>query len=530
MQSPVFWGVLCGGIYFLVMWWLRSQRLAQQRQATKALYALSEEVIAAESPEGIAEKLAAALPGLMNAAGAHLYLVQRETQTLHRVGRSGGDGLAEAVAACYRNRAALMVPDTRSNSLVKGAAEELPRAVLLTPLFAHDEPLGVMQIDRADRAGAFAPEDQAAAQHLANLVSSALRLQEQKALREQLFRGEKLAAAGQMIAGLAGELRGPLDAISQLSSEVTATLKRRDDIPSAEAGMERVVAEVQRTRAILGRLGSFTDASVAPRTLDLSALLRKLVEFREPAWAEQGLQGQRKFDAGSASVIGAEGQLEQVFLTMTMDVERRAAGSPTRAVTLKTSEASGQVRVEIGYALAAGVEPSGDEEGLDVCRGIVQTHGGEIKVHRRPGVFAYEVLLPLAGRPVSAPKQVTVAQSVRPLTLMLVDHEPGASRTLLKLLSSRGHRVVPVAGEEAVDVAPRLRFDAVFWTARAGRGGWSEFLERVRTSVGAFVLISEGYNQDLAASLEQNGGFLLARPVEEPALDRILGEIGGRAR
>ena len=87
-----------------------------------------------------------------------------------------------------------------------------------------------------------------------------------------------------------------------------------------------------------------------------------------------------------------------------------------------------------------------------------------------------------------------------------------------------------LAGEEAVDVAPRLRFDAVFWTARAGRGGWSEFLERVRESVGAFVLISEGYNQELATSLEQNGGFLLARPVEEAALDRILGEIGERGR
>ncbi len=88
--------------------------------------------------------------------------------------------------------------------------------------------------------------------------------------------------------------------------------------------------------------------------------------------------------------------------------------------------------------------------------------------------------------------------------------------------------MVPVAGEEAVDVAPRLRFDAVFWTARAGRGSWSEFLERVRSSVGSFVLISDGYDQHLAASLEQNGGFLLARPVEEASLDRILGEISAR--
>ncbi|MEO5923997.1 MAG: GAF domain-containing protein [Bryobacteraceae bacterium] len=541
MQSPVFWGVFCGGIYFLVMWWLRTQRLNQQRQATRALYALSEEVIAASTPSGIAEKLADALPQLMESATAHLYLIQRDTQKLNRVATNGSpaaEALTDAVTTCFRNRTLLMVPDTRNNSLVKNVSETLPRSVLLLPLVSHEEALGVMQIDRTDRAGAFALEDQAAAQHLANQVASALKLQEQKALREQLFRGEKLAAAGHMIAGIAGELRSPIDSISKMSADISAILKRRDDIPSVEAGLERVLGESKRAKEILSRLSSFTgEANSAPRHLDLGAMLRKLAEFREPAWQELGLQGQRKFDAGSVSVLGAEGQLEQVFLTLLMDVERRASNSTTREVFLKTNEASGNVRVEIGYSLPAGMEPeSGEAEmqdgalSLDVCSGIAQTHGGEIKVHRRPGVFAYEVLLPSVGRVMDAPRATEVAQDVRPLTLMLVDHEPGASRPLLKLLSSRGHRVVPVAGEEAVDVAPRLRFDAVFWTARAGRGGWSEFLDRVKASVGTFVLISDGYNQELATSLEQSGGFLLARPVEEASLDRILGEIGGRGR
>jgi K+-sensing histidine kinase KdpD len=523
------------------MWWLRTQRLDQQRQATRALYALSEEVIAASNPAGIADKLADSMPLLMESATAHLYLLNRDTRTLNRVPTQqspnpGAQGLADAVSACYRNRTLLMVPDTRNNSLVKSATETLPRAVLLVPLISHEEVLGVMQIDRSDRAGAFAPEDQAAAQHLANQVASALKLQEQQALREQLFRGEKLAAAGHMIAGIATELRAPVDSISRLSAEVSATLKRRDDIPAVEEGVERVIGEAKRAREILARLGSFTaDENSAPRHLDLGTMLRKLAEFREPAWQEQGLQGQRRFDAGAVSVLGAEGQLEQVFLTLLMDAEQRAQNSALRTVFLKTNEAAGQVRVEVGYNLPTGMEPDGDSEkldgalSLDVCRGIVQTHGGEIKLHRRAGVYAYEVLLPSAGRVIEPPR-VEVAPDVRPLTLMLVDHEPGSNRPLLKLLSSRGHRVVPVAGEEAVDVAPRLRFDAVFWTARAGRGGWSEFLERVKASVGTFVLISDGYSQELATSLEQNGSFLLARPVEEASLDRILGEIGARLR
>ena len=66
----------------------------------------------------------------------------------------------------------------------------------------------------------------------------------------------------------------------------------------------------------------------------------------------------------------------------------------------------------------------------------------------------------------------------------------------------------------------------MFWAARPGRTGWGEFLERVRASIGSFVVISDGYNQDLASRLQKNGGHLLSRPVEEGPLDRILGEIG----
>jgi signal transduction histidine kinase len=550
MSSPVFWGVACGGIYFLVMWWVRTLRLNQQRKSTRALYGLSEEVVAAANPEGIAEKLALALPQLMEAATAHLYLVNRETQMLHRVATAahpfgnsfgaagtGTQGLSDAVTTCYRNRTLLMVPDTRNNSLVKNSVEVLPRSVLLVPLISHEEALGVMQIDRMDRAGAFGPEDQLAAQHLANQVASALKLQEQQALREQLFRGEKLAAAGQMIAGIAGELEIPIKTIARLSLDLSALLKRRDDIPSVEAGVERVIAESKRAKEIVARLSSFTkEASTTPRHLDLGAMLQRLADFREPVWADQGLRGQRRFEAGSVSVLGAEGQLEQVFLTLLLAAEQQSTNSSTNAIFIKTSEAPGLARVEIGYATPPGVEPDEASEAeklegglsLDVCRSIVQTHGGEIKVHRRPGVFAYEVMLPCVPRSQEAGTVSAPHQSVRPLTLMLVDHEPGAGRELLKLLSLRGHRVVPVAGEEAIDLAPRLPFDAVFWTARPGRGGWSEFLERVRASVSAFVLISDGYNQDLASSLEQNGGFLLARPVEEASLDRILVNIGAR--
>ncbi len=550
MPASVFWGVLFGGMYFLAMWWIRTQRLNEQRRQTRTLYALCEQIVGATTPEAIAEQVGESLPVLLRSNTASLFLHDRVSRTLRRIAAEDklagppvhldqpAPGLANALALCFRNRTLLMIADTRDNALVKNSSEPLPRALLLVPLVSHEEILGVISVDRSERGGAFKAEEQSAAQHVANQVASALKLQEQQSLREQLFRGEKLAAAGQMIASIAAELHSPLQNISSLSEELSNSLKRRDDIPAVETGLERIADEAARTREIVGRLASFNrrDAA-APRHLDLIGLLQNLTRFREPVWREQGLFAQHRYESGPLTVMGAEAQLEQVLLALAMHVEKEAAMTPARTISLRANEATGQARIEIGYSLPPGVEPpvqdgsSSDHTlSLDMCTSAVANHGGQLKVHRRPGVFAFEVVLPLIARSVPPAVPVVSAPQARPLTLMLVDPEPGASRPLLRLLNSRGHRVVPVAGEEAAELSPRLRFDAVFWSARPGRASWGEFLERVRASVGAFVVVSDGYNQDLAQSLEQNGGFLLARPVEESSLDRILQEIGSRGR
>ncbi len=46
MPAAVFWGVLFGGMYFLAMWWIRTQRLNDQRRQTRTLYSFSEQIVA----------------------------------------------------------------------------------------------------------------------------------------------------------------------------------------------------------------------------------------------------------------------------------------------------------------------------------------------------------------------------------------------------------------------------------------------------------------------------------------------------
>ena len=53
----------------------------------------------------------------------------------------------------------------------------------------------------------------------------------------------------------------------------------------------------------------------------------------------------------------------------------------------------------------------------------------------------------------------------------------------------------------------------------------ADYQERTRAHVPVFVLVSDVYDTEVARSLEHGGGFLIARPVEDKPLDRVLHKI-----
>jgi len=537
--------ILLGG------WWIRERRLGAQRRSVRAFHALSEDIIAASSPSAIAEKLTAVLPEVTRATGVELYLFDRPTKSLERVLTADDpepmaapidappEGLANAAVVCFRNRTLLSIPDVRRNPLVKvGSKMSLPRSALFVPLLSQQETLGVLQVENSRRVGYFSPEEQAAVQHLANQVAASLKLQEQQKMREQLFHSEKLAATGQLISGVANELSAPLDSIMKLA----ASLADYEGRAVPEGDLHQLASEARRASEIVERLVSFARQDHAsPQHVDVGRLLTALIRFRDPEWKALGLRVQQRIGPEPALVLGVEGQIDQVFLNLLVHAEQHAAQSPAKTILVKTSVLGGRALVEIDYSTQSPEEtepdpfadpssPGAVKLGLEVCQGILRNHGGEIRLRRRSGQSGFEVELPVVRPAVEQSALAGAPRATRSLTLMLVDSDQDAQFQLLSLLGARGHRVVPVAAEAAVDMAQRLRFDAVLWAVRSGSRGWSEFHERVRASIQAFVLISDGYDQQLARSLAESGGFLLARPVQDSAMERILREIDTRSQ
>ncbi len=540
-----------------LMWWRRERRIRAEQASQRILHGLAEDIIAALTPAAIAEKLATVLPSVTQATSVNLYLYQRRTKSLERVPTSAEpepmaasidsapEGLVNAAVVCFRNRTLLHIPDVRRNPLVKvGAKFSLPRSAMFIPLYAQQEMLGVLEVDNARKTGFFRPEEQADVQHLANQAAAALRLQERQAMREQLFHSEKLAATGRLISGVASELNAPIGNIAKLA----AALAARGETPPSRAALVKLSGESHRASEIVSRLVSFArEDEPRPSIVDINETAAGLFRFRQPEWKTDGIQAQDRLSKEPAPVLGSRSQIEQVLLNLLVHAERRAAKSPAKTLSLHSSVIAHKVLVEIGYSTTAeeeisGLDPfsaaslvGGDSLGLGVCQGIVRGNGGEIRFRGRGGLANFELELPLAqqganGAGVKSAAGAEARKPPRALTVMLVDPDDATRKQFLSLLAARGHRGVPVAPQEAVDLSQRLRFDAVFWLISPGGPVWTEFYDTIRGQVPAFILVSDGRDSTLAQRLEQNQSILLTRPVPEAEMDRVLGEVEARSR
>ncbi len=167
---------------------------------------------------------------------------------------------------------------------------------------------------------------------------------------------------------------------------------------------------------------------------------------------------------------------------------------------------------------------------LGVCRSIVNNHGGGMRFTTRTGMACFEVDFPVTAARGEASSDSNSSGKPERGAHHYADgsRSPGPQRQLLGLLSHRGHRVVPVSLEEAGRWRrQRLRFDARCCGPCASpaphrRGEVERVSERTRASIATFVLISDGYDAELARSIEESGSFLLWPPgIKESELDRI---------
>ncbi|HWC95426.1 MAG TPA: GAF domain-containing protein [Candidatus Sulfopaludibacter sp.] len=535
---------ICVVLFFAFFLWSRERRLGNQRERLRKTYHLGEEVLGASSTVAILNRLEDALPAILQITRVHLYVHNRAAKTLDAVALGDREtasislssppaGTLAGAVACFHYRTLLAIPDIdRSPFPMNGKeGEEAPKSLLFVPMLAQGEVVGVLELDQDDRVRDFTSDEQALAQHLGNQIGVTIRLLDQRSVQEQLFRTEKLAAVGRLISGVVSELQTPLASISDLSHR--ALEKAR--MSPAEREVAAIASEAKKASAMVARLVSFAAAEqVEAKPVSVSQLLRNLVEFREGDWKATGIRVRDLSSREPLFVLGSQGQLEQVFLTLLVHAEQSLASAAQKMITIRTSLLAKRLLVEISFSAPS--EPRSPEETaavLGVTRSVIAGHGGEVRlIEKNNADPRFEIELPVTAKdraptlPLSPLSPAATAEYSKRMTALIIEPDEAAQRQLVALLSARGYRVVPVANADAgLDLAHRMRFDAAFCSVHAPGLNWVELSERMYSRVGGFILLSDGYDVELSNDFSDDGRFVLPKPVMEGELERILRSI-----
>jgi two-component system NtrC family sensor kinase len=330
-----------------------------------------------------------------------------------------------------------------------------------------------------------------AREHKARLEAEELASQRDRQLiaaQEKLVQSEKLAAAGQLAAGVGHEINNPLsfvignihfaqEQLSAMSPEqpVGQSLQESlDALREAGVGAERIRGIVMDLKRFARADESLMGPVDVHQALEFS-LSMALPHIRHRAHVE------RRFSP-VPKVLGNEAKLGQVFLNLMInaadampegDVGRNRLMLTTRMenerVVVEVSDTGRGMTPEV---LERAFEPffttksvgSGTGLGLSICLGLVQGMKGELTAASRPGVGStFRVVLPLATEPARAftPVPAVIARDRK--RVLVVDDEPGIASVFRRIIGRSHEVVVAQSGREALALLERDdAFDRIF--------------------------------------------------------------------
>jgi signal transduction histidine kinase len=278
-----------------------------------------------------------------------------------------------------------------------------------------------------------------------------------KAAQANLVQAEKMASLGQLTAGIAHEIKNPLNFVnnfSELSRELLGELKEAiDAAPAANSAedLDELVTTLDGNLAKIAEHGRRADGIVKSmllhsrggsgerRQTDLNALIEEALNLAFHGFRAQD-QGfnvtlQRDLDPNLGPIETVPQDITRVFLNLfgnafyAVNQRRRDGGDPAFAPTLQVSTRNRGDDIEVrvhdnGTGMPPAIrdkaftpffttKPTGEGTGLGLSISydiVVQEHHGTIAVDSRPGEFT-EFTLHLPRHPAAAAATVAAGSS-----------------------------------------------------------------------------------------------------------------------
>ncbi len=307
---------------------------------------------------------------------------------------------------------------------IVGTMEDLNAGVCI-PLTFENQLLGILNLKDDRLREAYASDELDELRKVA--LQAAITLRNSK-VYEQMKERDRLAALGQMAAGLAHEIRNPLGAIKG-AAQLLATRPSDEDEDEEQAPeelvtgefvseeheyMEIIVEEVNRLDRVVSQFLGYARPDRGDRQpLNINDVVHKTIQLLSPQAGEVRLETRLSADLPQVRVDPE--QLKQVFLNLAINGIQAMEGKGRLYVATRQRHGSkrghGASFVEVIFKdQGKGIAPEalkdifipffttkegGTGLGLPICQRIVENHGGTIEVRSHPGKGStFSVVLP----------------------------------------------------------------------------------------------------------------------------------------
>jgi two-component system, NtrC family, sensor kinase len=320
------------------------------------------------------------------------------------------------------------------------------------------------------------------------IIAAVRDITEQQRLQQQLIQSERLAAMGQMIAGVAHELNNPLTAILG----VTELMREQTTDENSHRQLDLAHRQARRAAHIVESLLVFSRPATPRNTLlHLSDLLQRTLQLHEHSLRSNKIQVDLMARPDLPTVLGDSNQLTQVFLNLIVNAEQ----------AIREIREQGTLRIRLGVVgdrvlitfqddgvgihretLPRIFDPffttkrpgRGTGLGLSICMAIVREHNGDISAQPLPdGGSVFTVSLPvctqavLVADPNPAPPSRTQTRAPEAPVLagkriLVVDDEEGIRELVTDSLTSRDISVDCASfSERALELSATNCYDAI---------------------------------------------------------------------